>query len=161
MEGCMAADEQMKAQILSLIPQQPPFRFIDAIVDIDDRHILATYRFRKDEFFYQGHFPGRPITPGVILVETMAQAGVVALGISLLLHKGIQASEIQQTTTLFTYAELIDFTGSVNPGEKVVIQGEKIYFRKGSIKTKASISRENGETVCSGVLAGTGVKLDE
>lgn len=157
----MAADEHIKAQVLSLIPQQPPFRFIDKIVDIDDRHITATYRFREDEFFYQGHFPGRPVTPGVILVETMAQAGVVALGISLLLYKGVQATEIQQTTTLFTYAELLEFTGTVSPGEKVMIKGEKIYFRKGSIKTKAGIFRENGETVCFGVLAGTGVKLDE
>ncbi len=157
----MAADEKMKAQILSLIPQQPPFRFIDTIVDIDDRHISATYRFRNDEYFYQGHFPGRPITPGVILIETMAQAGVVALGISLLLHNGVQTADIQKATTLFTYAESLEFTGTVAPGEKVIIKGEKIYFRKGSIKTQAGIFRENGETVCAGVLAGTGVKLDE
>jgi 3-hydroxyacyl-[acyl-carrier-protein] dehydratase len=157
----MADSTDLKAQILSLIPQQRPFRFIDTIVEVDERHITAAYRFREDEYFYTGHFPGRPITPGVILVETMAQAAVVALGIALLLHKGVEISKIKEMTTLFTYAEALEFIGAVAPGERVMIKGEKIYFRKGSIKTKASIARESGETVCFGVLAGTGVKFDE
>ena len=147
-------------QILALIPQQPPFRFIDRIIDVDGYQITAAYRFRVDEYFYTGHFPQHPITPGVILIETMAQAGVVALGIFYLLEKGVPAAEITAMTTLFTYAESVEFFGTVEPGENVIIKGEKIYFRKGSIKTQASILRENGEVVCSGVLAGTGVILD-
>ena len=71
------------AEILARVPQQEPFRFIDEITELDDEHIVARYRFREDADFYRGHFPGNPITPGVILVETMAQAGVVALGLYL------------------------------------------------------------------------------
>ena len=64
--------------ILDSIPQQEPFRFIDEILELSEDHILAAYRFREDADFYRGHFPGNPVTPGVILIETMAQSGVVA-----------------------------------------------------------------------------------
>lgn len=161
MEGCTVADRNTVDRILALIPQQPPFRFIEDITDIDDEQITATYRFREDEFFYKGHFPDHPVTPGVILIETMAQSGVVALGISLLLHQNVAEEEIKKMKTLFTFAESVEFTGMVAPGEKVVIRGQKVYFRKGNIKTKVGITRENGESVCSGVLMGTGVKLNE
>ena len=66
-------------EVLKLVPQQPPFRFIDTIHELDREHIVASYRFPEDADFYRGHFPGNPITPGVILVEAMAQAaGVLA-----------------------------------------------------------------------------------
>ncbi|MCF8111263.1 MAG: beta-hydroxyacyl-ACP dehydratase [Desulfobacteraceae bacterium] len=150
----------MIKQVLDLVPQQRPFRFIDDIVDVDENRITAVYRFREDEFFYRGHFPGQPVTPGVILIETMAQAGVVALGISILLHQKKAVSEIAEMKTLFTLADSVEFTGLVPPGERVFVYGEKIYFRRTSIKTRAEIVRENGESVCTGLLTGTGVKLD-
>ncbi|MFP4160034.1 MAG: 3-hydroxyacyl-ACP dehydratase FabZ family protein [Desulfobacterales bacterium] len=154
-------DASLKARVLDLIPQQRPFRFIDEIVEVDENKITAVYRFREDEYFYRGHFPDYPVTPGVILIETMAQAGVVALGIAVLLLQQKTVSEIRAMKTLFTMAESVEFTGMVSPGEKVVISGEKVYFRRGSIKTKAGIARENGESVCTGLLMGTGVKLNE
>ncbi|MFO7931585.1 MAG: 3-hydroxyacyl-ACP dehydratase FabZ family protein [Thermodesulfobacteriota bacterium] len=154
-------DASFKTRVLDLIPQQRPFRFIDEIVELDENKITAVYRFREDEYFYRGHFPDYPVTPGVILIETMAQAGVVALGIAILLHQQKTVSDIKKMKTLFTMAESVEFTGMVKPGEKVVISGEKVYFRRGSIKTKAGIARENGESVCTGVLMGTGVKLNE
>ena len=72
------------AEVLAAIPHRPPFRFVDEIVELDDEHIVAAYRFPADADFYRGHFPGNPITPGVLLLEAMAQAGVVAHGIYLL-----------------------------------------------------------------------------
>ena len=68
-------------EVLELLPQQEPFRFVDEILEVDENHIVARYRFRADADFYRGHFPGDPITPGVILLESLAQVGVVALGI--------------------------------------------------------------------------------
>ena len=53
-------------EVLAMVPQQEPFRFIDEIVELDDDHIVATYTFREDQDFYRGHFPGNPVTPGVI-----------------------------------------------------------------------------------------------
>jgi 3-hydroxyacyl-[acyl-carrier-protein] dehydratase len=60
-------------------------------------------------------------------------------------------------TTLFAFADAVEFTGIVVPGETIDIFGELIYLRRGHLKTKARIQRKNGETVCSGVLTGTGV----
>ena len=68
-------------EVLELIPQKPPFRFIDRLVELDESHAIGEYTFRDDEFFYKGHFPDNPVTPGVILIETMCQTGLVALGI--------------------------------------------------------------------------------
>ena len=76
-------DSLTKEEVLALVPQQEPFRFIDEIVELDAEHIVALHTFSPDAEFFRGHFPGNPITPGVILIETAAQAGVVAFGIYL------------------------------------------------------------------------------
>ncbi len=158
----MAADRETMEKILGLIPQQTPFRFIDDILEADGDHIIGAYRFREDEFFYRGHFPGNPITPGVILVETMAQTGVVAFGLYLYMtEKKGSAEGARKLTTLFTILEEVEFHGIVKPGERVIVRGEKVYYRKGSLKTRIRMTRENGELVCTGVLAGMGVDLHE
>lgn len=153
----MAADSEMMDKILNSVPQQYPFRFIDKVLELDENHIVGAYRFREDEYFYKGHFPGRPITPGVILIETMAQTGVVAFGLYLTMtQRQISLDAMKEMTTLFTLADGMEFTGMVHPGEKVIIRGQKVYFRMGNLKTKVTMERENGETVCSGALAGRG-----
>jgi len=154
----VSADRKTRVQILNAVPQQKPFRFIDDILELDEEYIVGAYRFREDEYFYRGHFPGCPITPGVILMETMAQTGVVAFGIYLtLLQSRGTAGDVKGVLTLFTLADGVEFTGIVYPGERVIIRGCKVYFRRGSLRTKVTMERENGEIVCSGVLTGTGV----
>jgi 3-hydroxyacyl-[acyl-carrier-protein] dehydratase len=156
----MGADRQMIEAVLGAIPHRPPFRFIDDVLSLDENAIVGTYRFREDEYFYQGHFPGWPVTPGVILLEAMAQTGVVAYGLYLLLAGGAMTQEeIKRYVNLFTFVESVEFTGIVRPGERVIIRGEKIYFRKMSMKVRACMERENGEAVCSGVIAGMAVKM--
>jgi 3-hydroxyacyl-[acyl-carrier-protein] dehydratase len=157
----MAADKKTIEDVLLLVPQQQPFRFIDDILEMDEDHIIGTYRFRDDEYFYKGHFPGQPVTPGVILIETMAQTGVVAFGIYQLMRQGISSDHIKRLVTLFTMVDDVEFNGIVSPGERVIIKGEKIYLRRGNLKTKVSIERDNGEFVCYGVLTGRGVDFDE
>ena len=144
-------------EILALLPQQRPFRFIDEIIELDDAHIVSTYTFRNDEFFYLGHFPGNPITPGVILLETVAQTGVVAHGIYLA-SKQMSMDEIQRTLTLFTEAN-VEFTGMVKPGDKVIIRAKKVYFRRLKLKSEVELSLTDGTVVCSGTIAGMGVQL--
>lgn len=158
----MAADALLRTRVLEAVPHRSPFRFIDEIHELDANRIVGSYRFREDECFYAGHFPGRPVTPGVILVEAMAQVGVVALGLYLTmidLRGGYPSGT--DLTTLFTLAEGVEFKGIVRPGERVVTTGDTIYFRKGTLKSRVSMTRENGEEVCSGVLAGMGVMLHE
>lgn len=157
----MAADEKTMEEVLKAVPQQIPFRFIDEILELTDEYIVGAYRFRKNEYFYKGHFPDHPITPGVILIETMAQTGVVAFGIYLLMKQNTFNERTEKLITLFTLADDIEFAGIVNPGERVIIRGEKVYFRRGNLKTRVSMQRENGKMVCSGVLAGMGSSLNE
>ncbi len=144
-------------KLLELIPQQRPFRFIDEILSVDETQIEATYYFRKDEYFYQGHFPHHPVTPGVILTETAAQTSVVALGIFLLEQALTNKAELNEWTTFFTDSQM-EFYLPVYPGERVRIKGEKIFFRKMKLKSKVQVFNEQNQLVCEGVLAGLGVK---
>lgn len=153
----MEADRLMRERVLAAVPQQPPFRFIDEILSVDKKEIVGVYRFRSDEYFYEGHFPGLPITPGVILIETMAQTGVVAFGLYLSMLPGEKQREIEDLVTLFTLAENVEFTGVVSPGERVTVTGKKVYFRNNQLKVAVSMARQDGEEVCSGILAGKGV----
>ena len=142
------------AEVLAAIPQQDPFRFIDEIREVDEEHIVASYTFREDHDFYRGHFPGRPITPGVILVEAMAQAGVVALSIHLLDRELGDAAA--KYITLFTDVA-VDFSGVVPPGARVVIRGQKVFFRRLKLRSKVEMHLDDGSLVCSGELSGMGV----
>lgn len=157
----MGVDPKQNDEILGIIPQRHPFRFLDKIVELSEDAIVGSYRFREDEYFYRGHFPGYPVTPGVILIETMAQTGVVAFGIFLLMVQGVSKDRLKKMATLFATADNVEFTSVVRPGEEVIIRGEKVYFRRGSLKTKVSMEHENGEPVCSGILSGKGVILNE
>jgi 3-hydroxyacyl-[acyl-carrier-protein] dehydratase len=160
-EDFMAVDAKTVQEILSMVPQQYPFRFIDDILEVDENHIVGTYHFRTNEYFYGGHFPGHPITPGVILIEAMAQTGVVAFGIYQLIRQGMPSDQIRQLVTLFAMVDDCEFNGIVSPGETVIIKGEKIYLRRGNLKTKVSMERKNSEMVCCGVLTGRGVDIHE
>lgn len=142
-------------EVLARVPQQEPFRFIDEITELDDEHIVSSYRFREDADFYRGHFPGNPITPGVILVETMAQAGVVALGLYLCALER-PAEELEKLVTVFTDAS-VDFSGAVRPGERVTTVGRKTFFRRLKLRSEVEMRLDDGTVVCSGALSGMGV----
>lgn len=144
-----------REEVLARVPQQEPFRFIDEIVELDVDHIVARYTFREEQDFYRGHFPGNPVTPGVILVETMAQAGVVAYGIYLYAAEhGVD--EVEKLITLFTDAQ-VEFTGLVKPGDRVTTTARKEMFRRKKLRCAVEMALDDGTVVCSGVLSGMGV----
>lgn len=142
-------------RILDFLPQQEPFRFVDEILEVDEDHIVARYRFRPDADFYRGHFPGDPVTPGVILLESMAQVAVVALGIHIFALRG-GIDEVRRRVALFTDAE-VEFSGLVEPGQRVTIRAKKVFFRRGKIRSEAEMRLDDGTMVCSGTVSGMGV----
>ncbi len=142
-------------EVLELIPQKRPFRFIDRLVSIDERHAVGEYMFRHDESFYAGHFPGDPVTPGIILIETMCQTGLVALGIYLL-GLDIPHHEVAKTVTLFTECN-VEFERVVKPGETVRVRAEKIYWRRRKLQSKVTLELADGSVVAAGTVAGMGV----
>jgi 3-hydroxyacyl-[acyl-carrier-protein] dehydratase len=152
----MPGERLTPAQVLDLLPQQRPFRFVDEILELDEQRIAGRYTFRPDEWFYAGHFPGRPITPGVILLESMCQVGVVALGIFLfaLEHTGDEARE---WTTLFSEAET-EFLRSVLPGETVTIRGERIFWRRKKLRARIEMFAADGTLVAQTTASGVGVR---
>jgi 3-hydroxyacyl-[acyl-carrier-protein] dehydratase len=144
------------AEVLSLVPQQKPFRFIDEIAEVNEEGIVGSYTFSPDEFFYKGHFPGNPVTPGVILIECMCQTGVVAHGIYLLSLK-MDPSEISQWVTMFTDCEA-EFFGSVYPGDKVIVTAKKIFFKRMKLRASIEMHNTNGKLLATLTAAGIGVK---
>jgi 3-hydroxyacyl-[acyl-carrier-protein] dehydratase len=152
------AAEITGATLLELLPQQDPFRFVDEIVEVDQEHIVARYTFRPDADFYRGHFPGNPITPGVLLIESMAQTGVVALGIYLVaVERGVE--EVRRVLTVFTDVTA-EFSGVVRPGDTVTISARKVFFRRMKLRAEVEMRKADGSLVASATVAGMGVEAD-
>ena len=151
----MAGEDLSAKEVLDMVPQQEPFRFIDEILELDDEHIVATYTFREDHDFYRGHFPGNPITPGVILTETAAQAVVVAFGIALVARESGR-DEVEKLLTIFTDCQ-VDFSGTVKPGDRVTTTGKKKFWRRKKLRAEFEMKLDDGTVVCSGEVSGMGV----
>ena len=153
--ACTVGESLSREEVLALIPQQEPFRFIDEILELDAEHIVARYTFSPGADFFRGHFPGNPITPGVILVETAAQAAVVALGIYLY---ALQTSreDVGKLLTIFTDCN-VDFSGAVRPGDRVQTVGRVKFFRHKKLRANFEMTLDDGSLVCSGELSGMGV----
>ena len=139
-----------KNTIIQLLPYKPPFLFVEELSHISENGSVGYYTFKNDEFFYKGHFKDRPITPGVILIEVMAQIGVVCLGIYLLkkIFADLKKPQIALTSNK------IDFFLPVKPKERVKVVSEKIYFRLNKLKCKVQLFNKKNELVCRGTISG-------
>lgn len=145
-----------KQEILDLIPQQAPFRFIDDIIEVSEAGITGVYTYRPDEYFYRGHFPGNPVTPGVILLETMAQTGVVAYGLYLLSLQ-MDKSGLSKYITLFSDAE-VEYFKPVYPGDTVTIKANKVFWRRMKLKSEVTMLNQTNEIISTCLISGMGVK---
>lgn len=142
---------------LDLMPQQSPFRFVDRILEIDDSHVITEYTFRHDEYFYKGHFPDLPITPGVIMLEAMAQCAVVLQAVYLL-AKQFSLEEVSRCRPLFSDSK-VEWRAVLLPGEKVIVRSQLLAWRAQRIKAAAVMCKESGTEVATANLAGV-IKWD-
>jgi len=141
--------------LLDLLPHRDPFRFVDNVKEVDEKHIVCSYTLRPSSAFYSGHFPGNPLTPGVIVLEAAAQAGVVLHGLYLLEKEGGSPGKHH---LLFTDAE-VSWHSKVAPGETLTTTGELLTWRRRRIRSRVVAHGSNGKLMFSGVLGGMGVML--
>ena len=97
--------------VKKLIPHREPFLFVDSIEKADDDEIIGSKKFTEEDFFFKGHFPGYPVVPGVILVETLAQCG----------GAGVKSMGAVDGDALFFLATIskAKFKRQVRPGDEV------------------------------------------
>lgn len=124
--------------IKSLLPYREPFLFVDEILSADEKGSVCIKRFTGDEFFFQGHFPQYPVVPGVLLVETMAQAGGAALSFQ----------KVFSEDSLFFLATVdkVKFRNQVRPGDTLRLEIE-------NLRVSANMIKQRGKAYVGDVLA--------
>lgn len=134
--------------LIAMMPYGKDFLFVDEILHVDESSIHGSYTFPADAAFYAHHFPQQPITPGVFLIESAAQIGLVAFGIYLL------NSTIKLNFSIAFTSSQVDFFRPVGQGEKIFIEAEKQYFRFQKLKVSFKIKNSSEELVAKGELSG-------
>lgn len=130
-------------EIKEIIPQREPFLMIDRVEEFVPGESCVAYKeVRSDEYYFKGHFPGNPIMPGVLIVESLAQTGAVAI-LSMEENKGKNA--------LFGGIDKIRFKKQVVPGDTLKLE-VKIIKRKGPIGIGEAIATVDGKIAAKGEL---------
>jgi len=131
-------------EIMDFLPHRYPFLLIDRVVEFEPRkRLVAIKNVTINEPFFQGHFPGYPIMPGVLVIEAMAQAGAI-----------IMMNEIpdrQKKLAVFTGIERAKFRKPVTPGDQLRIEVDVLAFRSrmGRMEAKAIV---DGKLACQATL---------
>lgn len=129
-------------QIQEIIPHRYPFLLVDKVLEMGDGKAKGIKNVTANEPFFQGHFPGNPIMPGVLIVESLAQVGAV-LALSMEENKGKLA--------VFTGMNNFKFRRQVKPGDTLLLEVELGSFRHGMGKASAKATVE-GEVAAIGEI---------
>ena len=132
-----------KEGIKNIIPQREPFLMIDEVEEyIPGESAIAYKNVDENEYYFKGHFPGNPIMPGVLIVESLAQTGAVAI---------LSMDENKGKNALFGGIDKIRFKRQVVPGDTLKLE-VKIIKRKGPIGVGEAIATVDGKIAAKGEL---------
>jgi 3-hydroxyacyl-[acyl-carrier-protein] dehydratase len=133
-------------EILKYLPHRPPFLLIDRVIEmIEGESLVAIKNVTINEPFFQGHFPNRPVMPGVLIVEALAQAaGVLA-------YKSTNTSPSDGVLYLFAGIDNARFRRVVEPGDQLRLEVKVLRARKDMWKLEGS-AHVDGELACSAEL---------
>ncbi len=120
-----------KEEIKKLLPHRDPFLFVDEIIEVvPGESVIGKKVVRDDEFFFKGHFPGLPIFPGVILIETLAQVSAFII---------LTIPGKENLFGLFTGVDRFRFKKVVKPGDVLIIKSRVISYGHGIAKSEGKI----------------------
>lgn len=132
-----------RAEIEAIIPHREPFLLLDEVLEIvPGERVVARKRVAEDEWYLRGHFPGNPIMPGVLMVEALAQAGVVVV---------LSEERNQGKLVLFAGIDDVRFKRVVRPGETLELTCELERMR-GPVGRGAVRATVDGELAVRGTL---------
>ena len=130
-----------KEKIKSIIPQREPFLMIDEIEEYIPGESAICYKdVKEEEWYFKGHFPGNPIMPGVLITESLAQAGAIAI---------LSKEENKGKNALFGGIDKLRFKKMVVPGDKLKLE-VKIIKKKGPIGIGEGIATVDGKLAAKG-----------
>ncbi len=133
----------MSLKITDLIPHRPPFLFVDEVVEHDTNTLTARRIWRTEEDFYNGHYPGSPITPGVLLCEAVFQAGAAYMSLQ------AQAAGVAPGEGVPLLAKISDvrFRNPVFPGDEILIEVVKKESLGGFTMMAGNVRKTDGTRV--------------
>jgi 3-hydroxyacyl-[acyl-carrier-protein] dehydratase len=132
-----------RAAIEAILPHREPFLLIDEVLELEPgERVVARKRVRDDEWYLRGHFPGRPVMPGVLIVEAMAQTGAVAV---------LSEEENRGRLALFAGIDDTRFKRIVEPGDELELECtlEQVRGPVGKGKARATV---DGQLAARGML---------
>lgn len=117
--------------ISKVLPHKFPFLFVDKIIELSDNHVVGIKNVTFNEHFFQGHFPGNPVMPGVIQIEALAQTGgILALN---------NISDPENYDTYFLKMDKVKFKNVVRPGDTLILKMELLSpIRRGIVEMKGT-----------------------